>query len=254
MADSHFFMTRDDSTSFVVFLMEKFSAEFVPERSTCPPPFPRYTTLAEVQARIDRNVHRFAVLSTSYELVPLAFHETHANDGQRFFSLRQRFGGPAFDLILSRTWTDGEQRWTVPGSFGDYPYYYVDDAFLADRSSPYRTMQRPVAMAAAHKEVRKYLRRHGRRSVCREDGRAGPWILLGALREFEAGLWLRIGDWHLRAQGRDDPGSPRQVNMVVQTQNTAVCLLNPNSPKSPPYADKYPGTTKHASRPQSLAD
>src|SRR4051794_3745573 len=159
MAESRFFMTRDDSAAFVAFLIERFAAEFVPERSASPPPFPRYTTLAEVESRIDQDVHysRFAVLSAQWEQYPLAFDEIHANDGQHFFSASLRIGGPSFDLILARTWTDGERRWIVAGSFGDYPYYIVDKAFLTDRSQ-YRTIQRPAAMAAAYKEVQNYLR------------------------------------------------------------------------------------------------
>lgn len=170
MADSRFFMARNDNAAFISFLIERFSAEFVSHRFASPPPFPRYTTLAEVQARIDEDVResrfsRFHVLSPQWEEFPLQFHEVHANDGQHFFSVSLRYGGPAFDLIVSRTWSDGEQRWIVAGSFGDYPCYIVDKAFLTDHSR-YRTVQRPATMAAAHKEVQNYLRRNGCRSVC----------------------------------------------------------------------------------------
>src|ERR1700687_4394469 len=115
MSESRFFMTREESADLVSFLIERVSAEFVPERSTSPPPFPRYTTPEQVLARIDEDVHysRFAVLSQQWEEFPLAFDEVHANDGQHFLSISQRYGGPAFDLILSRTWTDGDCRWIV---------------------------------------------------------------------------------------------------------------------------------------------
>ncbi|WP_425616755.1 hypothetical protein NA78x_000410 [Anatilimnocola sp. NA78] len=205
MAESHFFMGRDDSADFVSFLIERFSAEFVPERSPDPPPFPRYRALAEVQGRIDEDVRRsrssrFAVLSPKWERLPLVFNEVHANDGQHFFSLSQRYGGPAFDFILSRSWADADRRWIVAGSFGDYPYYIEDQEFLTDHSL-YRTFQRPDTMAEAHKEVRTYLRRNGCRSVCREDGHSGPWIMRAALRDYEAGMWLRGGDWHFDPKG-----------------------------------------------------
>ncbi len=201
MAESHFFMTQGDSADFLSFLIERFSAEFVPERSDCSPPFPRYRTLTEVRARIDLDVgySRFAVLSPAWERLPLAFNEIHANDGRHFFSVSSRYGGPAFDLILSRTWTDG-RGWIVPGSFADFPYYIEDKAFLTDRSL-YRTFDRPDAMTAAHKELRKYLRRNGCRSASRETGHAGPWIIQGALREYEAGIWLREADWHFQPKG-----------------------------------------------------
>jgi len=200
MAASWFFMSRDDTADIVSFLIDRFSAEFVPDRSITPPSFPRYTTVAEVQSRIDEDVSasrssRFHVLSRQWEELPLQFDEVHANDGQHFYSVAMRYGGPAFDLIVSQTWTDGQQHWIVAGQFGDYPYYIVDKAFLADYSL-YREIKRPAVMTDAHKEVRKYLRRNGCRSVCREKGHTGPWILRGALREFDAGIWLRGGDWH----------------------------------------------------------
>ena len=203
MAVSHFFMTREDSASLVGFLIERFSAEFVPERSAHPPPFPRYMTLPEVESRIDQDAHysRFAVLSAQWEEHPLAFNEIHANDGQHFFAMSQRIGGPSFDLILARTCTDGERQWIVAGWFSDFPYYIVNNAHLTDPSQ-YRTVPRPAAMTKAHKDVQNYLRRYGCRSVCREEGHSGPWILPGALHEFENGMWLRGGDWHYEPKGK----------------------------------------------------
>jgi hypothetical protein len=187
-------MTRDDSADFVWFLTERLSAEFVPERSADPPPFPRYSTLVDVQAWTDRDVryHRFAVLSPRWEQLPLSFDEVHANDGQHFFTVSMEYGGPAFDLILSRTWSENGHRWIVQGSFSDRPYDIVDKAFLADRSQ-YRTFERPVAMKTAHKEVRVSLRRNGCPSVRQKMGHPGPWIMPGALREFQAGTSLGFG-------------------------------------------------------------
>jgi hypothetical protein len=94
-------MTLHDSLGLVSYLIDLVSAEFVPERSTDPPPFPRYTTLTQVKDRIDQDkmYSRFFVLSPFWERHPLIFHEIHANDGQHFFSVAQRYGGPAFDFI-----------------------------------------------------------------------------------------------------------------------------------------------------------
>ena len=187
-------MTRDDSAHFVSFLIERFSAEFVPERSSSPPPFPRYSTWADVETRIDTDIHysRFAVLCPQWEEFPLSFSETHANDGQHFFSVDPSYGGPAFDLILSRTWTENGRRWMLHGSLFDRPHYVVDKAFLADRTL-YRTFERPAAMKAAHMQVKNYLRRNGCRSVHAKFGFSGPWIMPGALREFRAGTSLGFG-------------------------------------------------------------
>lgn len=194
VAESWFFMTPDDTADFVSFLIERFAAEFVPDRSSYPPTFPRYTRLAEIQAQIDKGVRncRFAVLSQRWEELPLVFDEVHANDGQHFFSVSQQYGGPAFDLIVSRICTEKGRRSIVAGSFCDYPYCIVDKAFLTDRSL-YRTFDRPAAMTAAHKEVQNYLSRTGCRSVRQKTGQTGPWIMPGALREFQAGTELGLG-------------------------------------------------------------
>jgi len=152
---------------------------------------------------MERDIHysRFFVLSRQWERFPLVMDEIHANDGQHFFSVSQHYGGPAFDFILSRTYTEGDLRWIVSGSLSDYSYYIQDEAFFSDHSL-YRTFARPEEMTAAHKEVRKYLRKNGYRSICRETGHTGPWIVSGALQEYESGTWLRGGDWHFEPKDR----------------------------------------------------
>jgi hypothetical protein len=205
MAETHFFMTRDDSLGLISFLIDLASAEFVPEWSLDPSPFPRYTTLTEIEAHMNRDSYysRFFVLSHEWERFPLVINEIHANDGRHFFSVSQRYGGPAFDLIISRTYTKDNMRWMVSGSFSDYAYYIQDAAFLKDHSL-YRTFDRPERMTSVHKEVQKYMRRNGCRSICRETGRTGPWIVAGALKEYESGIWLRAGDYHFEPKPRSE--------------------------------------------------
>ena len=197
MAEIEFFMTKDDSHEFIAFLIHSFSAEFVPEKSESPPPFPRYSTQQEVERKLRQEDHysRFFVLSPQWERHPLCFSEINANDGSHFFVVSQRHGGPAFDLILARSTSEADSRWILPGSFSDYPYYMRDKSYISDHSR-YETFDRPAEMKAAYQEVQKYIRRNGVLSVCEEYGRAGPWILSGALTEFENGTWLRRGDWH----------------------------------------------------------
>lgn len=200
MAESTFFMTRDDSVAFISFLIELVSAEFVTEKSATPPPLERLRTLAEVEAQMDRDVggdrySRFFVLSRLWERCPLVVDEIHAYDGQHFFAVALRYGGPAFDFIPSRTYRQGESHWIVPGSLSDYSYYIEDKAPSDDRSL-YRTFPRPEQMTSAHAAIRKYLRRGGCRSISRETGRPGPWLRPGALRAFQAGAWMRVGKQH----------------------------------------------------------
>jgi hypothetical protein len=197
MAETHFFMTRDDSLGLISFLIDVASAEFVPEKSPDPPPFPRYSTVAEIEARMDRDLYdsRFFVVSREWERFPLVINEIQAKDGRNFFSVAQRYGGPAFDLVISRTRSKENVQWMLSGWFSDYAYYIQDAAFHKDHSL-YRTFDRPERMTSVHKEVQKYIRRNSSRSVCQENGHIGPWIALGALKEYESGIWLRAGDYH----------------------------------------------------------
>lgn len=203
MAEVHFFMTRNDSLAFVSFLIELVRATFVPERSLDPPPFLRLTSSEQVRIRMDQNIqryYRFFVLSPQWERLPLVYDEIHANDGQHFYSVSQRYGGPAFDFLASGTYSEGEMQWIRAGWFSDYPYYIEDKAFLKD-ASLYRVFQRPEKMTVAFKEVQRYLRKNGFRSRCRETGHTGPWIGIDALKQHEAGMWLRGGDWHYEPKG-----------------------------------------------------
>ena len=197
MAVTAFFMTDKEGMEFVSFLIDEFSAEFIPEKSNEPPPFPRYKELAEVRDRITRDVHysRFFVLSPQWERYPLETSEVNANDGSYFFTVNQRNGGPAFDFVLSRTIERDGLKWMLPGSFSDYPNYMRDYSLGLD-ASECETFDRPESMKQAYKSVQKYLRRNGCRSICTEDGRAGPWVLNEAEAEFRLGIWLRTGKWH----------------------------------------------------------
>jgi hypothetical protein len=200
VAESDFFMTRDDSLAFVSFLIDLVCAEFVPERSAVPPPLCHLRTLAQVDEQMDRDARenrcsRFFVLSRLWERFPLVADEIHANDGQHFFAVAQRYGGPAFDFVPARTYREGHTRWIVPGSFSDHSHYIKDKAFLADQSL-YCAFPRPEEMTSAHQAVRKYLKKGGCRSISLETGRPGPWLRPGAVREFNAGVWLRVGEQH----------------------------------------------------------
>ncbi len=190
-------MNKNDSYEFIKFLIQTFLCEFVPEKSDSPPPFPKYLTFEEVQCKVEEDEHysRFFVLSPKWEKYPLCFSEINTNDGKHFFTVDQRYGGPAFDFILARSVSEKDLKWMVSGSFADYHYYIRDKSYINDQSR-YETFDRPEEMKTAYKEVQKYIKRNGVRSICEEDERSGPWILNGALAEFENGLWLRAGKWH----------------------------------------------------------
>ena len=121
--------------------------------------------------------------------------EVNAKDGRRYFSIDQRYGGPAFDFLVSQTSRENGKAYIVPGWFSDYPWFIKDKTYLAD-SSKYETFDRPQAMAEAFREVQRYLQKNAKRSVCRETAKVGPWVFSGALAAYDDGAWLRQGNYH----------------------------------------------------------
>lgn len=201
MAETHFFMTESDEFNFIEFLIKSFGAEFVPATSSNKPPFPRYSQLAQLQGIIDQadDRSRFFVLSSLWEVYPLCFDELKKGEMCNEYFVIQRHGGPAFDFVLSGHSDHQSMRSIIPGSFSDYSYFIFNDAYVNDQAE-YETFDRPPAMAQSYRIVQKYLRSKARRTVCNETGKTGPWALPGAVREFDLGTWLQIGDWSFAPQ------------------------------------------------------
>jgi hypothetical protein len=188
MAEVHFFMTHHDTRDFAQFLVDAFNATFTLDaQSTAELPVFTAADAVDRVVRSDEYAPRFFVLSPKWQRYALSVSETHHNDGRHLFYVDQRYGGPAFDFIVSRE--DEPSGFCIAGSFSDYPWYYL-------RRNDQERFARPQAMAAAYREVQVYMRQHGRRSRCVETDRPGPFILPHASAAHEHGLWLRRGDAH----------------------------------------------------------
>ena len=192
MAEIHFFMTHRDTHDFVSFLADFFQTTFTLDQHVTAE-LPVVDTVEDVDyaVRYHRDAPRFFVMSPRWQRYPLPGSETHHLDGRRLFYVDQRYGGPAFHLIVSRQ--AGSPDCIYPGSFSDYPWYYVR------RGQP-QTFDRPEEMATVYREVQRYLRRHGKRSRRRGKDCPGPFILPDALACYQQGSWLRQGNWHFEAQ------------------------------------------------------
>ena len=188
MAEVHFFMSHDDTREFAQFLVDQFATTFTLDAHPTAE-LPVFDSADEVDGAVRSQEYapRFFVMSSRWQRYELPFSEIHHDDGRHLFYVNQRYGGPAFDFIVSRE--DRRSGFCIPGSFSDYPWYYVR------RGDP-ETFERPAAMASAYRAVQVYVRRRGRRSRCVETGRTGPFILPHARAAHEKGLWLRLGDAH----------------------------------------------------------
>jgi hypothetical protein len=196
MSEVLFFMTEADTVAFCRFLVDSFSCDFAVD-GVAEPGIQVLTVPEEVASARDPDGYhaRLFVGSRLWSSYPLVQEETHHKDGRHRFYIQQRYGGPAFDYLVSRVRTTVEGTQIVPGWFSDYPWYY---ASREDR----KTVTRPEAMQEAANGARRYLRRHGKRTVCDDSARPGPWVLSGALAAYHAGAWLRLGDAHYHPRTR----------------------------------------------------
>jgi hypothetical protein len=196
MAELNFFMARSDTGRFVELLAGRFGATLFLDGSDNPlPPAFRDKSSVEKLVAESRHAPRFFVVSELWQRYPLSVSEVNAKDGRHYFAIDQRYGGPAFDFLVSNNVREDNKEYIVPGWFSDYPWYIKDKSYLKDRTK-YETFDRPDAMAEAFREVQRYLRKDAKRSVCRETGKVGPWILSGALAAYGDGAWLRQGVYH----------------------------------------------------------
>lgn len=196
MTDTHMFMTNQDTVEFSSFLIAKYNARLILDESPILP-LPEYKTDDAVDhlLRASEYSPRFFVMSPIWQKHPLSVTRIKKQDGRTLYYVDQKYGGPTFDFKTCWCSVADSVPFIVGGWFMDYAWYIVDKKHLQDKSE-YQTFNRPDSMTEAHKDVRKYLRRKGQKSICRETGSNGPWILTGALKAHAQGVWLRQGDYH----------------------------------------------------------
>jgi hypothetical protein len=189
MAEIHFFMTQADTLDFAGFLVREFECRFTMDGSDMPD-LPELTTAEQVATCRAPGGYtpRFFVTSRRWSRYPLIVRKISHHDGRIRWYVDQRYGGPAFDFVVSAVREEDGSLQILPGSFMDYPWYYI-------QHGDYSTFDRPATMTSAFQAVRRYMRRNAVQSRLREPARAGPWALPGAVREYQSGCWLRQGDW-----------------------------------------------------------
>ncbi len=191
MSDLNFFMSGRDTEEFLAWLINLHKPRFVADWGYTSK-LPVYETLDELLQVIRKSKFspRFHVLSDSWSVRPLSVTYIEPTKGRRpYYSVDQRYGGPAFDYHVPRYAKEGRSEFIVGGWFTDYASYYV-------RKGKPESFPRPAAMFAAFKEIQKYTRANARPTTCVEGGWCGPWVFRDALELHSKGLWLRLGDKH----------------------------------------------------------
>lgn len=189
MSELHFFATEPDHEAIIEMLVSGFQAVFVLDGLA--PPLRELTDAAEIRriVRESPDDPRFYVLSPRWTREPLSVGEVTGPDGRVRHFIRARHGGPAFDYLVRRPRV-GDREPQVPAS------WFLDDDVYYSQERPGEPILRPSAMADAQRAVRRLIAAQGLRTTIQELGRAGPMAMAGARHAWQAGSWLRMGDWH----------------------------------------------------------
>ncbi len=217
----HMFMNQRDTREFVDWLISSFGVTFVEDRSR-DLPLPMHCDLESICSRIfgPSEHRRFALIHPEWSPHPLiASHIVPTNGSAPFHSLCLRYGGPSFDFIAARVaQTDCGERFIVPGTFSDYPTYYIEKGLQG-------MIRRPTEMMAIWRQVQAYFRRNGQRTICRELQSVGPFVMRHALADYSDGTWLRIGSHRYtprtELKTEQDAGSRRNP-VVSETESTTA--------------------------------
>ena len=189
MAELHVFATESDHRGIIYMLVTEFQAVFVLDR--VPPPLRELATAADVWQAVGeaREDPRFYVVSPRWQKEPLSVGEFTAPDGRVRHFIRGRHGGPAFDYQVRKP-RAGETGSQIVAS------WFLDDEVYYSQERPGEPILRPAAMVEAQRAVRRLILQQGRRSTNQELGKAGPMVMPGAQHAYQAGSWLRVGEWH----------------------------------------------------------
>ena len=194
MAEFDLIQSNRDALEFATFLRNEFDARFFVDESASTAP-PQLDGAAGILELLQGNPTPPLLFVTSprWQRLPPYTSEVHTEDGRHFWSVRQRYGGPAFTWMLSRCLSRESRAFFTAGAFGDYPWYYEDP----NSSS---TFDRPSEMTTAYRATLRYTRRTHSRARVTSTGRAGPWVGPDAERWHEIGVALGSDSlWTLRA-------------------------------------------------------
>jgi hypothetical protein len=203
MAECQSIMSPADIIEFAAFLFSEFDVRFHVDDSTSPTP-QTLSAVNELRAFLDEHsmpplLH---VTSPQWTVRSLETQPIQANDGRRYFAVRQRYGGPAFVWMLSRHLRKESGSFFTSGTFTDYPWYYV-------RHGSSETFDRPNPMTEAYNDVMTYIRRTSIRSRWtrgldepHQFSRPGPWVGQHAVEQHRSGVALGPdNEWHIDEAG-----------------------------------------------------
>lgn len=188
MAETHFFMTNLDALSFLDWLILEYRCSFIFDGTLSETP-PELFNLDEIREIFEKEKYgpRFYVKSSYWTKNEIPFTRNSIADGSIRSFVMQRYGGPVFDLILGNIFND--KKVIIAGSVSDYPYYYLRPGSTA-------TMDRPVSMKEALKNIKRYFREHGVKGIRKDTGKETSYMILeNAASHYNEGWVLKQGNW-----------------------------------------------------------
>jgi len=179
MSDISAILMPEDKVAFALWLIGTHQARFVVDDDL--PAITELVTIDAIKPNLLADDPRL-VFVTSPLWTSLPLYKAPAMNANRgpIHYITQRYGGPAFTWLPGNVLRDREPAALSAGLFGDYASYYraPGEATLVDR---------PLAMAAAFKAARAWVKRTARRRrTVFSTGATGPWISHDA--------WLAVRD------------------------------------------------------------
>jgi hypothetical protein len=157
MSELHFRLTLSDVADFLAWFFDSFHPTFIPDTHSSKD-FPKYGNASEVMEVAHLRMTgglpaRFFALSDDWSQTPLCVEACHPVDGRpSFFYVRQRYGGPSFDVLLRLEAGSGVDEQMYAGWLMDYPNYYR-------QTGSSESLERPPRMSKAFKMAKAWIRR-----------------------------------------------------------------------------------------------
>lgn len=206
MPETLIFLTKNDFLKLADFILITYKATFIPAISFDKPEGENLESIEEIEKHLIEYPHKKApaltyhITSPLWTIEPLCFDLIENKFVGSYYSIIQRYGGPAIDLTprmhgLSNSFSNK----IISGSIGDYPYY-ISGAFLQDKQNGYKTIDRPNNLKNAIADIKKFIKKYGVKVVYRNSISKVGYVMTEASQFYDAGIKLMQGDLNFKKE------------------------------------------------------
>ncbi|MBI1929367.1 hypothetical protein HYR99_34625 [Candidatus Poribacteria bacterium] len=194
MAEAEFFLDSEDELEVMNFIFEN-GGWFVPDI--------RYKTNEYIDVRNEKEylgcreaTRLFFILHQTYLKSPLEMRPCESQiDGQRFYFIMPRNGGPTLDFYCPKPFIKDEVLHLPPGALGYYPTFW--------NTTAERNEKTPQEVVGFYRQIVKQIRENSSQAVSNQTGRSF-YLSERALKKLKNGAKLvGLEDFSLFEKRRD---------------------------------------------------